>query len=225
VRVSVGLLHFQGGNAAGWRHRIVEAGPGASSGRLLRGGLPRGHAPSAAASARRPAPCTRRRSSPEPPRSCMARSVPSLVCIHHPRAGSMRQRLSLGPPAVFCSFPLNRCVPSGEYPGQSGAGDGGCHAGPQHERAAGLGWQGMSRGGMTGQNRRGHGAAEGVAQVAGDLGGAERAACLGPGNCAHDEPGSGGERRAGAGTEDAHHGEGLPQRRAEKGRRRRRPRR
>ena len=37
--VSVGLLHFQGGNAAGWRHRIVEAGPGASSGRLLRGGL------------------------------------------------------------------------------------------------------------------------------------------------------------------------------------------
>jgi hypothetical protein len=45
--VSVGLLHFQGGNAAGWRHRIVEAGPGASSGHLLRGGLPRGHAPSA----------------------------------------------------------------------------------------------------------------------------------------------------------------------------------
>jgi hypothetical protein len=41
--VSVGLLHFQGGNAAGWRHRIVEAGPGASSGHLLTGDRRDGH--------------------------------------------------------------------------------------------------------------------------------------------------------------------------------------
>jgi hypothetical protein len=41
--VSAGLLHFPAGNAAGWRHeahRIIEVGPGASSGPLLlRGGL------------------------------------------------------------------------------------------------------------------------------------------------------------------------------------------
>src|SRR5258708_23543760 len=43
--VSAGLLHFPAGNAAGWRHearRIIEVGPGASSGPLLlRGGLHR----------------------------------------------------------------------------------------------------------------------------------------------------------------------------------------
>jgi hypothetical protein len=55
MRVSVGLLHFQGGSAAGWRHRIVEAGSDVSFGRRPRGGVPRGGAPSVAPSAQTPA--------------------------------------------------------------------------------------------------------------------------------------------------------------------------
>src|SRR5271170_48971 len=80
------------------------------------------------------------------------------TAVQH-QAASAPVRLS----AVCYWFPLNTCVPGGEYPGESGAGHAGGHAEPQHKRVAGLGGQGLSRGGVTGQNRRGHGAAEGIA--------------------------------------------------------------
>jgi hypothetical protein len=54
---------------------------------------------------------------------------------------------------VCSSLPLNTCAPGGEHPGESGTRNADWYADPQDERVAGLGGQGLSRGGVTGQNR------------------------------------------------------------------------
>ena len=64
---------------AGCLHRIVEAGPGASSGRLLRGGLPRGHA------AFPPWKCSRPADTPHLGSRCRLRST-QVFRVHAPVA-------------------------------------------------------------------------------------------------------------------------------------------